>query len=113
MGTCVNQIIPIERQLTPRERKEWTAGVVRCVSGNALTTAIVLMLESCEIKNNEPIELSSIRLDSFDLTHREIVAGCKKLQALGFIFVERVRPGYWRARLRMPGWKHCPYSSLD
>ena len=112
METSVDQLIPIERSLTPRERKEWTAGVVRCVAGNALTTAIV-MLESCEIKNNEPIELSSINLESFDLTHREIVASCKKLESFGFVSLEKVRPGYWRVRLRMPHWRPWPYASLE
>ena len=113
MPARIEHVIPIERQLTPRERKKWTAGVVRAVDGNALTTAIVLMLESCEIKNDEAIELSSINWNAFNLVHREVIAACKKLQTRGFVVVEKVRPGFWRVRLRMPHWQPWPNSSLE
>ena len=108
-----DQVIVCERSLTPAERKQWTAGVVRVVGGNALTTAIVLMLESCEINDGAPIELSHIDWGEFNLVHREIIAGCKKLQSFSFVTIERVHPSCWRARLRLPDWPPWPNTSLE
>ena len=101
------------RRLSPRDRKHWTRQAARIVSGNSLTVAIVLMLEDCETKETGQIDLSTLDLEPFGLTHRSMVAGCKNLRDCNLIELQKIRPGYWLARLRMPHWETAEWSLLQ
>ena len=43
-------------------------------------------------------------LEAFQLTHRSAVAACKLLDESKLAEVEKLRPGHWVVRLKMPDW---------
>ncbi len=92
------------RKLMPVHARDWLRAAAGVSGENTLRCAALLLTKNNSSTLDDGITWDDADLDAFQLTHRSAVAACKELDYAGLAEVEKLGPGRWAVRLKMPEW---------
>lgn len=95
---------PLQRKLDRAHARAWLRAAAGVPGENTLRCAAMLLTKNEASTLLDGIVWTEDDLDDFRLTHRAAVAACKELDFADLAEVEKIAPGWWAVRLKMPDW---------
>ena len=92
------------RKLQPEDARDWLRLAAGAPGENTIRCAAMLLTKNNASTLHDGISWDETDLEKFQLTHRAAVAACKMLDEAELAEVEKIRPGHWAVRLKMPEW---------